>query len=62
MMANTNYYDEDNLYVESIEHSRHEEQIADTLTSLANGFTLLPHEREFLIISGYDPDTGEHYE
>ena len=58
----TGYYDEDGLWIAAFEEARFEEQLADILTSLATGFELMRHEREFLVLAGYDPDTGEYNE
>jgi len=57
-----NYYDDDGLFVQSVEDFITEERIIQAKTWIDEGRKLPQYMREWLIEIGIDPDTGKDSE
>ena len=57
-----NFYNEDELYISSLEEIQIEEGIENLKTLSKNGYKLNPTQREHLICMGIDPDNFEELE
>ena len=57
-----NFYNEDELYISSLEEIQIEEGIENLKTLSENGYKLNPTQREHLICMGIDPDNFEELE
>ena len=57
-----NFYNEDELYISSLEEIQIEEGIENLKTLSQNGYKLNPTQREHLICMGIDPDNFEELE
>ena len=57
-----NFYNEDELYISSLEEIQIEEGIENLKTLSENGYKLNPTQREHLICMGIDPDNFEEFE
>ncbi|MEK7178349.1 MAG: hypothetical protein AAB721_01690 [Patescibacteria group bacterium] len=57
-----NFYNEDELYISSLEEIQIEEGIENLKTLSQSGYKLNPTQREHLICMGIDPDNFEELE